>query len=263
MIAGRAISRSGGRSLLWTVALLMLPVVPVVTGESQDLSGTYMEQEIVRSEGPTRVAKIWLAPERVRIDQEQGMSMIWVGGPEGAMTMVMHQQKQYIQIGAQTMKMAAGLVGKLKKSDEKELQEKLSEEPPRFVPTGATQQIGPWNAREFRIEAKDFSGEATIWFSEDVDADLRRVIEDLSSSVEALNNPALSRFGGGIPSGELIMAMKEKIDEMELPAGFPVQIVVDSDRTTTVNLKAIEQGPIDSSTFQPPEGYSLIKLRRR
>jgi hypothetical protein len=64
-----------------------------------------------------------------------------------------------------------------------------------------------------------------------------------------------------MPDGGLVGAMNERWDEMDVPPGFPVEIITsEGGTTTTITVVDIEQGALDASEFEPPAGYQKMQI---
>jgi hypothetical protein len=64
-----------------------------------------------------------------------------------------------------------------------------------------------------------------------------------------------------MPDGGLVGAMNERWDEMDVPPGFPVEIITsEGGTTTTITVVDIEQGALDATEFEPPAGYQKMQI---
>ena len=85
--------------------------------------------------------------------------------------------------------------------------------------------------------------------------------EQLVAAIEALNTPALQRISGGMPDGGLVEQMNEGWDEMNVPPGFPVEIITSEGGTiTTITVVSVEQGDLDPADFEPPPDYQKMQM---
>ncbi|MGD8817069.1 MAG: hypothetical protein PVJ51_07775, partial [Acidobacteriota bacterium] len=151
--------------VLAAVALLLLTSVPALATAPQ--SGVYLEVQS-ESGGNSQLIKMSMAPDRLRFDTEQGISIVNIGGEDGKMLMIQHPQKQYMEFTAEMMKQLAAMMGQMPQEMEREAE---AMQPPTFTRTGNTKQVGEWSAYEVLVKHPDREGDMTMWMSQDVDAD--------------------------------------------------------------------------------------------
>lgn len=188
------------------------------------------------------------------------MSLIWIGGEGGSMSMIMHPQKIYMAYSMEDVEKMAGQT-RARPPEQAESSPEDWENPPLFVATGNTKTVGGWSADEYRLEGPEDTPDAIFWFTTDTGADLHPVLEQLVAAIDALNTPALQRISGGIPDGGLVGAMNERWDEMNVPSGFPVEIITsEGGTTTTITVISVEQGVLDAADFEPPAGYQKMQI---
>jgi hypothetical protein len=121
--------------------------------------------------------------------------------------------------------------------------------------------VGSWNASEYRLEGSEDTPDVTFWFSEETGAELHPMVEQLVAAIDALNSSALQRISGGMPDGGLVAQMNEGWDEMNVPPGFPVEIITSEGGTvTTITVISVEQGPLAAAEFEPPAGYQKMQM---
>jgi hypothetical protein len=225
----------------------------------QAIEGTALQIEINQDARGLREMGLWVGPLRLRVDQNANqMSLLWIGDEGGHMSMVMHPEKMYMQYSMDDIEKALGA------TRAPEAGEAVAERmgtPPRFVPTGGTKTVGAWSASEYRLEGPEDTPDATFWFSEETGADLHLLVEQLVAAVDTLNTPALQRISGGMPDGGLVAQMNEGWDEMNVPPGFPVEIITSEGGTmTTITVISVQQGALDPTDFEPPAGYQKMQI---
>lgn len=246
---------------LGVVAVVVL-VAGLPASALQGTSGMTLEVESSGS-GPARLIKLALGDGSMRFDTDQ-ISMVSLGGDDGKMLMIQHAQNMYMEFTAEMMMGMAGMMGGQTPADVEEKVENMT--PPTFTRTGNTKQVGEWNAYEVKVEHPDQDGDVTMWLSMDVDADFRDVATQMMNSMSGLlNNPMLSRMGGGGSAGSLIDTVKAQLSATEMPDGFPVQIITDAGgSTSTITLRAINpNASFDASTWAAPEGYQKMTMPGR
>lgn len=242
-------------------ALLVLTGASLALG-AQETQGTHLAWNVESREGPEQI-DIFVAPEHLRMDMGQENSMIYRGGD---MIMVMHAEQAYMVFTEEMMEQMGAMMGAMGRQQQEQMQERSDfDTPPSFTRTGNTKQVGSWDAYEVEVTHPEQTGSTTIWFSEDVDLDLMTFLTQMTRSVEAFASPMMQGMGrgGGGGAAELGMlgAMRDQLGQMDLPAGFPVQIIsVEDGETNTMTLTRAEQGPMTPDTFQPPSGYQEMRM---
>ncbi len=239
-------------------ALLLILAAPAQAIAPQTVSGTYLEIE-TESAGQLTSMKLWLGPNAMRMDADTqgGVSVISIGGDDGKMLMVMHQQNQYMEFTAETM---AGMAGRLGRMPTAEIEAEIAEAtPPTFTRTGNTKQVGEWAAYEVLVESPDQDGDMVMWFSQDVGADFRALAEQVVTSMSSLlNSPMMSMVGGG---GGIFDEIEAQLGAVDMPDGFPVQIISGGGSQSISTLKAIDQNAtFDAATWEAPEGYTKMPM---
>lgn len=237
------------------VAGLALAALPVLAGP-QGAQGTHAAWDIDSPGQPTSL-EMWVATEMIRMDVGDQASVIMSGGD---MTMVMHQQRQYMVFTEEMMERMAGMMGGMMQGQQEPDVDMST--PPTFTRTGNTKTVGAWNAYEVLVEHPDQDGEVHMWFSEDIDVDVLAFATQVAEAMQSFNNPMMQRMnqGQGINLG-MLGAMREGLVDLELPDGFPVQIISQDDgQTTTMTLTAVDQGPQDPANFQPPADYQRMEM---
>ena len=243
-------------------ALLLILAVPVQAISPAVESETYLEIE-TETAGEMASIRIWLSLNAIRIDADTqgGVSVISVGGDDGKLLMVMHQQKTYMEFAAAMMASMAGMLGQMPPETEEELVEATQ---PTLTRTGNTKQVGEWAAYEVLAQNPGEDGGMFMWFSQDVGADFRTLAEQILTSMSSLlNSPIMSMISmaGGSDLG-LFDGIQAQFEAVDMPDGFPVQIISSADgmeRTST--LKAIDQdATFDTATWEPPEGYTKMRM---
>jgi xanthine dehydrogenase molybdopterin-binding subunit B len=145
-----------------------------------------------------------------------------------------------------------------------EMQEEMRDmTPPTFTRTGQTKLVGEWNAYEVRVEHPEQDGEMIMWFSQDVDADFRTLAQQVSESMSSLlNSPLLRMGGGGGGPAETFEQFQAQMNAVEMPDGFPVQIITDAGGSPSTNtLRAIDQNAsFGPETWEPPAGYTKMDM---
>tara|TARA_B100000929_G_scaffold167457_1_gene132617 strand:+ start:1211 stop:1996 length:786 start_codon:yes stop_codon:yes gene_type:complete len=243
-------------------ALLLILVVPVQAISPATESETYLEIH-TETVGEITSIRIWLSLNAIRIDADTqgGVSVISIGGDDGKLLMVMHQQKTYMEFAAAMMASMAGMLGQMTPEVEEELVEATQ---PTLTRTGNTKQVGEWAAYEVLAQNPGEDGGMFMWFSQDVGADFRTLAEQILTSMSSLlNSPIMSMISmtGGSDPG-LFDEIQAQLEAVDMPDGFPVQIISSADgmeRTST--LKVIDQdATFDTATWEPPEGYTKMRM---
>jgi len=255
MKSPRAWSKSGLTRLTLAVALL-LAAAPLALG-SQGVDGTHLSWNVESDDGPMDI-EIFVAPEHLRMDMGQDSSMIYRGGD---MIMVMHAEQAYMVFSEEMMEQMGAMMGG--RAGQQEMEQGDLGTPPSFVRTGNSKQIGPWTAYEVEVTHPEQTGQTTVWFSEDVDVDLVTFLRQMAASMESFTSPMMQGMGRGASGAELGMlgALHDQIGQMDLPTGFPVQIInVEQGETNTITLTGAEQGPMSPDTFAPPSGYQEMRM---
>lgn len=247
--------------LLLAAPTLMGAPLPAAASSPQTVEGTKLQLKLDQAERGVREMGLWISPLRLRMDQpENDMSLIWAGGEGGGMSMVMHAQKMYMGYSIEDLEKMVGQT-RARAPEQTESPSEMWETPPRFVATGNTKQVGAWNADEYRLEGPEDTPDAVFWFTTETGAELRPVLEQLGGAIDALNTPALQSISGGMPDGGLVGAMGERWDEMDVPPGFPVEIVTSEGGTTmTITMTSVEQGAFPAADFEPPAGYQKMQI---
>jgi hypothetical protein len=246
---------------LAAVALLVLMSLPALATAPQ--SGVYLEVQS-DSGGTSQLIKLSLAPDRMRFDTEQGISMINIGGEDGKMLMIQHPQKQYMEFTAEMMEQMAAMMGQMPQQQMEEEAEAM--EPPTFTRTGNTKQVGEWSAYEVLVQHPDQEGDTTMWMSQDVDADFETLVQQVAASMSSfLDSPMMQMAGGpGGRGGGMnpLAEFQSQMASVDFPDGFPVQIITNSGGTqTTATLMAINQNAsFGADTWQPPAGYTKMEM---
>lgn len=240
-----------------TAALLLAPLTALAAAPQS--SGVYVEFE-TQSNGPASIVKLSLAPDRMRLDTDEGMSIVSIGGDNGKMLMIQHAQKQYMEITDEMMQAMAGMMGQMPQETEEPAADMT---PPTFTRTGNTKMVGEWNAYEVIVEHPEQEGDTVMWFSPDVGADFRTLAEQAMASMSSLlDNPMLQMGGGGGGTSEAIQQFKAQLAATDMPDGFPVQIISDAGGTQTTNtLRAIDQNAsFGVDTWEAPAGYTKMDM---
>ena len=247
------------RFLACCVATLLL--VPAISLLAAPQAGTYLEIES-ESGGETQVIELSMAPDRMRVDTQQGFSFVSIGGDDGRMLMIQHQEQQYIEFTAEMMEMMARMMPDM---PQMENDAETDMTPPTFTRTGNTKQVGEWSAYEVLVEHPEQDGDTTMWFSQDVDADFQTMAQSLMESMSSLLDNPMLQMGGGGPGGSMsenIAQFRAQMSAVDFPDGFPVQIITDQGGSTTTNtLRAIDQNrSFGAETWQAPEGYTKVDM---
>ena len=248
-------------SLLLAAPVLVGAPLPGAAPSPQELEGTKLQLKVDQDARGVREMGLWIGPLRLRMDQgSSDISLIWVGGESGGMSMIMHPQKIYMGYSMEDLEKMAGQT-RARPPEQAESSPEDWENPPLFVATGNTKTVGGWSADEYRLEGPEDTPDAIFWFTADTGADLHPVLEQLVAAIDALNTPALQSISGGMPDGGLVGAMNERWDEMNVPPGFPVEIITnEGGTTTTITVISVEQGALDAADFEPPAGYQKMQI---
>ena len=185
--------------------------------------------------------------------------MVSIGGDDGKMLMIQHAEQSYMEFTAEMMEMMAGMMGQMPPQVEEELTDTT---PPTFTRSGNTKQVGQWNAYEVLVRHPEQDGDLTMWFSQEVDADFRGLVQQVMDSMSSLlNNPMLGGMGGG-GGGGVIGQIQAQMTAVNMPDGFPVQIVSNAGgMPSTSTLRAIDQSvSFGADTWEAPAGYSKMEM---
>ena len=241
-------------------ALLLILAAPAQAIAPQAVNGTYLEIDI-ESDGQVASMKLWLGPNAMRMDAETrgGVSVISIGGDDGKLLMVLHQQQQYLEF-TEAMAGMAGILGQLRPAV---IEEEIADaNPPTFTRTGKTKQVGEWAAYEVLVENPDQDDDMIMWFSQDVGADFRGLAGQVVRSMSSLLTSPILRMGGGGSGGGIFGQIEAQLDAVDMPDGFPVQIISGSGGGQSIStLKAIDQNAtFDAATWEVPEGYTKMAM---
>jgi hypothetical protein len=248
------------RGIGGAAVVLLLLSGPAPALPAQSVTGTYLEMEI-QSGGQTQLMKLSLGPDRLRMDTGQDVSFVSIGGDDGKMLMIQHGEKIYMEFTAEMMASFAAMMGQMPPDVEQEEDENTT--PPTFTRTGNTKQVGEWSAYEVRVEHPEQQGELTMWFSQDIDADVQAIAEQVMGSLSSLlDNPMLRGMGGMGGGTGVFDSMQRDIASLNMPDGFPVQVISNEGGMQSTNtLKAIDQGAsFEPSTWAAPEGYQKMQM---
>jgi hypothetical protein len=243
-------------ALLLVLAVSAQEITPLV------VSGTYLEIE-TQTAGEMTNIRLWLAPNAIRIDADTqgGVSVISIGGNNGKLLMVMHQQKNYMEFTAAMMASMAGMLGQMQPDIEEEIGEARQ---PIFTRTGNTKQVGEWAAYEVLVQNPNQDGNMSMWFSLDIVADFHALGEQVVTSMSSLLNSPIMSMVSMVGGGESVLfdEIQAQLSVADVPDGFPVQIISNSDgMENTSTLKAIDQNAtFDSAIWEAPEGYAKMRM---
>lgn len=171
---------------------------------------------------------------KIRMDMpEQNISLI-IDNASGAMTTVMHQQKQYLSVPAEFAQM-------MKQAMESAKAQAGSDADMQLEPTGKKEVINGFNCEEYTLKTKDL--QAVVWLAKDVPGQNLLVKEFSRLSGEA--DPYKGMFS----------------DYEKLP-GFPIRTIV-NDPTVgkmTITVVSVSTDAVAESEFQPPAGYKAMSF---
>jgi len=240
---------------LAAAALLVLMSVPALATAPQ--SGVYLEVQS-ESGGTSQLIKLSLASDRMRVDTEQGISLVNIGGEDGKMVMIQHAQKSYMEFTAEMMKQMAAMMGQMPEME----QEAEAMQPPTFTRTGNTKQVGEWSAYEVLVQHPDKEGDMTMWMSQDVDADFATLMQQLAASMASFLDSPMMQMAGGQGGMNPLEEFQAQIGAADFPDGFPVQVITDAGGSpTTATLVAINQNAsFGAETWEPPAGYTKMDM---
>ena len=246
--------------LLVALTLLVTPAM-AIPAASQD-SGIYLEI-LSDAGGTSQTIKLSMATDRLRVDTDQGISIVSIGGDNGKMLMIQHAEKQYMEFTDEMMKAFAGMMGQMPPEVQAEI-DAAAGTPPTFTRTGNTKQVGEWSAYEVLVEHPEQDGETKMWMSQDVDADFQTLAEQLVSSLSSFLSSPMMAMGGGGGGGMtgMFSQMQEQMQTIDFPDGFPVQIISDAGGDESVTtLQAIDQNAsFGADAWDAPAGYSKMAM---
>ena len=229
---------------------MALTVGPGVTWTSAQSGDVKAVMQVESAGEPARDMGVYLGEDRMRMDMSEEMSLISVSGASPSMYMVQHPEQRYIEWGPQQLQMMQQVPDIADQANSAFDPEQL-----QFQETGATGQIGPWNA--FEVEMTDSNGEvAVLWLTTDSEIGLFEVMLRVADSASIMSSPM---GGGGVSLN--FLQFQTVAQAQGLPVGRVVRIVSDDgDGTTTITLTDVQPGPLPGSTFEPPAGYTQMQM---
>ena len=202
---------------------------------------------------PAMEMDYYLGENRMRMDMSEAVSLISISGDSPTMYMVQHPQQRYIEWGAQQLQMMQQMMQQMPGVTD-QANDMFDTTQLVFQQTGATDQIGPWNA--FEVEMTDPDGErGSLWLTTDTDTGLFEVMVRVADAASIMSSP----MGGGMSLD--FLQFQTVAQAQGLPAGRVVRIVYDDDNgATTITLTEVDPGPLPNDTFEPPAGYTQMQM---
>ena len=198
---------------------------------------------------PAMDMDFYLGENQMRMDMSDEMSLISISGDTPSLYVVQHPEQRYIEFGPQHLQMMQSMPGIADQADAAFDPQEL-----QFQQTGATDQIGSWNA--FEVEMTDANGDVgSLWLTTDSEIGLFEIMLGVADAASVMSSP----MGGGMSLN--LLHFQTVAQAQGLPPGQVVRIVSDDgDDTTTITLADVQSGPLPSGTFEPPDGYTQMQM---
>ena len=239
-------------AVLALVMLMTPPGVQPTAAQSDELKAV---MRIEAAGQPAMDMEYYLGDDRMRLDVPQGMSVISTSGANPRVLMVQHQERRYIEWGADQLRMMQQMLQRIpgRSGDQSD---EFDPGSLNFERTGATGPVGPWNAFEVRMTNAD-GEEGALWITTDADIGLFEVSLRLAESASALQMP----MAGSAGAAEEFLRYRSVAESQGLPDGKVVRIVSgEDDEAVTITLMSVELGTLPSDTFEPPAGYERMQM---
>ena len=194
-----------------------------------------------------------LGDGKMRMDLDQGMSIIWTRGDAPSMLMVQHEQQRYIEWGPDQLKMMQQILQRMPGAD---ADADFDPSQIRFDETGQTEQINGWDAFEVRVTGlPDQNG--VFWMTRDIDTGLFEISSQVAEAAEVLRMP----MAGGGAGAQALLRYRSLIAAAGMPDGRIVRMNFETDDgTTSITLMSMEPGPLPADTFAPPADYEQMQM---
>ena len=205
---------------------------------------------------PAMTLEYFLGPNRMRMDLEQGMSMIWFSGDANRMLMIQHADRRYIEWGPDQLKMMQQMMQRMPQQGGDAAPD-FDIDKLRFERTGRTETIGDWDAFEVRVTGLE-DQEMHYWMTTDTEVGMMEVSRQVATAADALRMPMM---GGGAAGSQRFLQYQSLAQAQGLPDGRVVRMNVDADGgQTTITLLSVDPGPLPADTFEPPDGYEPMQM---
>ena len=245
-------SPTSSRTALVVAALLLVPAMAGRPAAQSD--GDLKAVMRVETAGqPAMEMNYSLGDGKMRMDLEQGMSMIWTSGDAPTMLMVQHAQRQYMEWRPDQLKMLQRMPGA-----GADAESDIDPSQIRFVETGQTEQINGWDAFEVRVTGLP-DQDGTFWMTRDIETGLFEISRQVADAAAVLRMP----MTGGGPGGgaETLQRYRSLMDAANMPDGRIVRMNFEADgNATSVTLMSMEPGPLPADTFTAPAGYEQMQM---
>ena len=234
-------------------------LTPVMAGQSAAQSDGDLKcvMRIETAGQPAMEMNYALGDGKMRMDLDQGMSVIWTSGDAPSMLMVQHAQQRYIEWGPDQLKMMQQMLQRMPGADA-DAEPDFDPSQIRFEETGQTEQINGWDAFEVRVTGlQDQDG--AFWMTRDIETGLFEISGHVADAAEALRMPMA---GGGATGGtQALLRYRSLIAASDMPDGRVVRMNFEADgNTTSVTLMSMEPGPLPADTFTAPAGYEQMQM---
>jgi hypothetical protein len=213
------------KSLLLPLAALLLLAAPARADLTivQDVAGA----------GQINKMTIRIKGDRARIDASPQISTI-INSRTGEMLNLMHDQKQFLRISADSAKAVAQMAVQADP-------EKQSAEKPQLKPTGRKEKINGYEAEEYIAKAPAFT--ATYWISTTYPG-----ATEIVQQLRAMSPDAWGVSGQGMP------------DYRDFP-GLPLRSTISfGGNEITSTLTSVSQEPLGDSLFMAPPEWTEMKM---
>ena len=217
-------------------------------------------QAVIRIEAPGQPQMdmvYFLAPERMRLDMTEEMSVISTSGSNPSMLMIQHPQQRYIEWGPQQLQMMQQMMQRMPGSADAPDPSDFDPTQMQFEQTGQTAQLGSWTAFEVLMTSAD-GQQGALWLTTETDIGLFEITVRMAEAASALSMPMAG--GGGGASGTFLQ-YQALAQAQGLPDGRVVRIVATDDNgDSTMTLMSVQPGPLPAGTFEAPAGYQATQM---
>ncbi len=251
---GKGQMRSQMRYLAAVFATVAVSVFDPAPAAAQDELAAVIQ---IESGGqPAMTMDYFLGPDRMRMDLDQGMSVVWFSGDSPRMLMVQHADRRYIEWGPDQLKMMQQMLQRMPGAGGGNEQVDFGVAALAFEETGQTATVGDWDAFEVRMTGADQA--TTFWMTTDIEFGLFEISQRVAEAADALRMPTA---GGGAAGAQQFLRYQGLARAQGLPNGRVVRMNIDADgQPTTITLQSMEPGGLPADTFDPPSDYEQMQM---
>ncbi len=242
-------------TLLKLLPLLLFVVMspPVLTQSADDIKAVI---QIDTDGQPPLDIHFLIGHEKMRLDMPQSVSVISVTGDNPRTLIVQHAEKRYVEWGSKQLETMQQLLQQVQRGDGGQETDTFKLSKVQFEQSGLTEKIGDWNAFQVLMRGSD-SQKGALWLTTDAGIGLFEISHRATEAATILQNP----IAGGRGAPQQILQLRSLAESQRLPDGRVVRIVSQNDnRTDIITLLDIEIAPLQSDTFDPPEGYEQMQI---